>query len=91
MATFRRGTSEELLRSLTSYLAFPSAEAASSLQKLLTQRRDVLLNPLSKKVRVFAFPECRILPFSSCALCAVSFRCPLRSCLLCFGMEILTL
>lgn len=54
MATFRRGSSQELLRSLTSYLSFPSAEGAAVLQKLLTQRRDVLLNPLSKKVRCVA-------------------------------------
>lgn len=53
MATLKQGSSQDLLRTLTSYLGFPTLETSRALQTLLTQRRDVLSNPLAKKVRYF--------------------------------------
>jgi hypothetical protein len=55
MATYKQGSSQDLLQTLSSYLGFPTHGAARALQQLLTQRREVLLNPLSKKV-CFAVP-----------------------------------
>lgn len=53
MATLKQGSSQDLLRTLTSYLGFPTLETSRALQTLLTQRREVLSNPLAKKVRYF--------------------------------------
>ena len=50
MATYKQGSSQDLLQTLSSYLGFPTPGAARALQTLLTQRREILLHPLSKKV-----------------------------------------
>lgn len=50
MASFKQGSAHDLLNALMGYLAFPTPGAARTLHTLLTQRREIFLNPLSKKV-----------------------------------------